>query len=272
MNRRWLLLSLLSLVLLSTLSCRSTRKALKTPLKEHGEDYLLERMREAQLDYQWFSSKLIISLTDDRKNTTELRGQLRIRRDSAIWISLTPMLNIEVARLLFTPDSVKLINRLDKTYYSDDYTLINNLFSSTADFFLLQSLLTGNDLVNYETENFRAAVDSREYRLSTTGRAKKKRYLRKNEQQQILIQSIWLNPNNYKISRINLKEVGDETHKLQVTYSDFETSGNFIVPTQLLFEVNAARRMLLNIRYQKPDLDVAQPMPFRIPDNFSKMK
>ncbi|MCE1202518.1 MAG: DUF4292 domain-containing protein [Bacteroidia bacterium] len=272
MSKQLLFVSLFVFVVLAAPSCRSTRKVMKAPLKEYGENYLLDRMKEAQLNYEWFSSRLIITLTDDKKNTTELRGQLRIRRDSAIWISLTPMLNIEAARLLITPDSVKLINRLDKTYYNDDFTLINNLFSSSADFFLLQSLLTGNDLVNYETENFRSAIDSREYRLSTTGRAKKKRYLRKNEQQQILVQSIWLNPENYKISRINLKEVGDETHKLQVTYSAFETSGNLIVPTQLQFEVNASRRMMLNIRYQKPELDVPQPMPFRIPDNFSKMK
>lgn len=271
-NRAVLLLIFSALLLVFTTSCRSTRKALKAPLKDQGEAYLLDRMKEAQLNYEWFSSRLSITLTDERKNTTELRGQLRIRRDSAIWISLTPMLNIEAARLLVTPDSVKLINRLDKTYYNDDFSLINTLFSSSADFYLLQSLLTGNDLVNYETENFRAGLDNSEYRLSTTGRAKKKRFLRKNEQQKILVQNIWLKPENYKISKINLKEVGDETHKLQVVYSAFETLGTHIVPTQLIFEINAARRMLLNIRYLRPELDTPQPMPFKIPDNFSKMK
>jgi hypothetical protein len=272
-SRLVLLLVLLALMIVLASSCRSTRKVLKAPLKEKGETYLLERMREAQLNYEWFSSRVIITMTDDRKNTSELRGQLRIRRDSAIWISLTtPILNIEAARLLITPDSVKLINRLDKTYYNDDFSLINTLFSSTADYYLLQSLLTGNDLMNYEIENFRADLDNREYRLNSTGRAKKRRYLRKNEKQQILVQNIWLNPDNYKISRINLKEVGDETHKLQVAYSAFETSDENIIPTQMIFEVNATRRMVLHIRYQRPELDIPQPMPFRIPDNFSKMK
>lgn len=272
MSKRVIVFFLLLSALLSLQSCRSSRRLLKTPLKEYGENYLIGRMKEAQLEYDWFSSRVAITITDDRKNKTELRGQLRMRRDSAIWISLTPMLNIEAARLLITPDSVKLINRLDKTYYNDDYTLINNLFTSTADFYLLQSLLTGNDLVNYETESFRAAVDNREYRLSSTGRAKKKRYIRKNEQQKILVQNLWLNPENFKISRINLKEVGDEIHRLEVSYSAFERIGDVILPTQLVFEVNAARKLTLYIKYQSPELNQPQAMPFRIPDNFSKMK
>ncbi|HMM11661.1 MAG TPA: DUF4292 domain-containing protein [Bacteroidales bacterium] len=271
-NNCFRLLLMASVLLFVTSSCTSTRGLLKSPLKEHGESYLLEQMKDAELDYEWFSSKVIITLTDDRRNSTELRGQLRIRRDSAIWITLTPLLNIEAARLLITTDSVKMINRLDKTYFNDDFSLIYEMFSSTVDYFMLQSLLTGNDLVDYEIENFKAAIDSREYRLSSTGRSKKKRFIRKNAQPQILVQNIWLSPDNFKISRVNLKELGDDTHKLQVEYSAFETIGSRIVPTQLKFEVNAARKMVLNIRYQRPELDVAQPMPFRIPDNFSKIK
>ncbi|MBK9291822.1 MAG: DUF4292 domain-containing protein [Bacteroidetes bacterium] len=272
MNRRLWWLVLVPAMLLLVSSCRSTRKLMKDPLKEFGEAYLLDRMKEAQLEYEWFSSRLNISVTDDRRNTTELRGQLRIRRDSAIWISLTPMLNIEAARLLITPDSVKLINRLDKTYYNDDFSLINSMFSSSADYYLLQSLLTGNDLVNYETENFRAAIDSREYRLSSTGRAKKKRYLRRSDQQQILVHNIWLDPETYKITRINLREIGEDTQRLQAIYDAFEKSGDRVLPTQLVFEVNASRKMEIKITYQRPELDVPQPMPFRIPDNFTKMK
>lgn len=263
---------LVALLIITISSCRSTRKMLKAPMKEYGENYLLERMKEAQLNFEWFSSRFNITITNNRGSNTEMRGQLRIRRDSAIWISLTPMMNIEAARLLITPDSVKFINRLDKTYYNDDYAQISNLFSSTADYYLLQALLLGNDLVNYETDNFKAVIDKREYRLNSTGRTKKKRYLRKNEQQQVLIQSIWLNPENFKISRINLKEVGEENHKLVANYRAFENYGSNTMPTQIEFELNAIEQMKIRLQYLRPELDVPQSMPFRIPENFSKMK
>ena len=40
---------------------------------------------------------------------------IRMQKDSVIWISITGPLNIEGARVLITPDSVKIINKLEGT-------------------------------------------------------------------------------------------------------------------------------------------------------------
>ena len=41
---------------------------------------------------------------------------IKMRKDSIIWISITGPLNIEGARVLVTPDSVKIINKLGELY------------------------------------------------------------------------------------------------------------------------------------------------------------
>src|SRR6185369_15710464 len=40
---------------------------------------------------------------------------IKMRKDSVIWISVTGPLNIEGARVLVTPDSIKIINKLEST-------------------------------------------------------------------------------------------------------------------------------------------------------------
>ena len=92
-------------------SCKSTRSTLKQPLKEYGFDYLYSKMLENHFDFQNVNAKFNISYQQD-KDKTDLRGQLRIKNDSVIWISFSPALGIEGARILLTNDSVKFINRL----------------------------------------------------------------------------------------------------------------------------------------------------------------
>ena len=51
-----------------------------------------------------------------------LNANIRMQKDSVIWISATALLGIEAVRLLITPDSFKMINRLiSEEYFTLDY-------------------------------------------------------------------------------------------------------------------------------------------------------
>jgi len=60
-----------------------------------------------------------INVNLNGKQLPELRGFIKIRRDSAILISVVPFLGYEAARIILTDDSLKIINRLEKSYVSD---------------------------------------------------------------------------------------------------------------------------------------------------------
>ena len=73
--------------------------------------------KAAQLD--WFTAQLK-GKAQFNGNQYPINAQLRMRKDSVIWISASAFLGIEAARLLLTPDSFKMINRLNSTYISSD--------------------------------------------------------------------------------------------------------------------------------------------------------
>jgi hypothetical protein len=267
-----ILLAVLVLVGLTFLqSCKTKRSIIKKPLKEYGEAYLLEKMAENQIDFDWLSARASITFVNDN-NKTDFRGQLRMRKDSVIWISFSPALGLEVARLKITVDSIKFINRIDRVYFEGDYQLLNSFLQTKIDFDMLQSLLIGNDFTFYDNKTFRASIDAMEYRLSTTGRTKLKRYLRQEDTPNIFIQNIWLNPDNFKITRVNLRELGEENKRLQVEYRSFVPTGSKLFPSRISFDLQADRKVMLDLDFSRIELDNQQTFPFRVPDRFSKIE
>lgn len=256
----------------AAIACTTPRSIIKAPLKSQGESYLLEKMSAAETKFTSLNTRINITLVDEKKSKTNLNGQLRILKDSIIWISLSPALGIEAARLVLTQDSIKFINRLDKTYFVSDFNFVNQIFGTTVDFDMVQAIITGNDMENYDKENFRGSIDQLEYKLSATNRLKRKKILKQTDTPNVLVQNIWLDPSTFKITRINLKEFNNENIKLQATYSDFETINNQLIPQSIQFELHGGKKLNLFFNYSKIEIDNRLSFPFKVPDSFNKMK
>ena len=161
---RSLLLSMILLVAMLS-SCTTRRQIIKEPLKEAKSIYLLEELAENELKFDWFSAKFSIDYIYDKK-LTEFKGQIRIRKDSIMWLSFSPALGIEMARIKITTDSVFYMNRINKTYLKGNYKFISDFLQTNIDFDILQSIIIGNDFQFYEKSKFRATVDNIEYRAT----------------------------------------------------------------------------------------------------------
>ena len=264
-----------SCIILATVlfSCKSTRSTYKQPIKEEGPEYLFEQLSNNELQFDWFMAKF---KTDYRygKKTTEFKGQIRIRKDSVIWVTFSPLLGIEAARLIITNDSVKFIDRINKLYFVGDYHFVNSYLNTNVDFDILQALVTGNDFQFYEKTRFRASIDSREYRLSTTERHKLKKYVKEyDDPPQVYIQTIWLDPETFKITRVSIKEIQKENKKLDATYGDFQVVDDQLYPFSLLFELskNVEEKIDVDIRCTKIKINEPQSFPFTIPEKYERV-
>lgn len=68
---------------------------------------------------------------------------LRLKRDSAIWLSGS-LLGIEGVRALLTPDSVRVVDRLHKTYFAGDYAYLSQLLNVPVTYKQMQDILLGD--------------------------------------------------------------------------------------------------------------------------------
>jgi hypothetical protein len=253
-------------------SCNPQRKVFRSPLKEEGADYLFSKLKENELKFDLFAAKFSAEYSNN-KTKNSFNGQIRIARDSIIWLSFSPMLGIEVFRMLITQDSVKFINRMNNTYFSGDYGYVNKFLNTNIDFDILQAFLLGNDLSFYEDGKFKASIEKMNYKLSTAGRQKLKKYVRNSQETlRMLIQNIFIDPGSFKIVKADVKEISDPNIKLEATYEKFEKIDNQLFPKEMEFNITADNAIRVNVNFIRININHEQQFPFRIPLSYRKVE
>lgn len=245
------------------------RKIYKEPIKEHGADYLISNLKAHELKYKCINAKLNAEFNSD-DNSRSFQANLRIIKDSAIWISISPALGIEMIRILITNDSIKMLNRFDNTYLLSNFNHINRMFDTEFDFDILQALITGNDVTYYENDKFKAAIDNKKYLLKTLGRRKIKKLARQNEIPKVLLQDIWLNPETFKIEKLMVKEL-KENRKLEVEYSNFKKIDTCLYPASIHFKVHSEIKTTINIDFKNFETSDSLNLNFVVPRKYKPM-
>ncbi|MFH0895010.1 MAG: DUF4292 domain-containing protein [Bacteroidota bacterium] len=256
---------------LMMMGCHSARRAIKAPLKESGPEFLFQKMKESELKFEWINAKFECTAVLN-KDKASFKGHLRIRRDSIIWVSITPALGIEVARVKITEDSVKMINRINSTFLSGNFSYLNELINAEFDYDMLQSFIIGNDFTYYENDKFKSGIDNHCYLLSTVGRRKLKKSRNEQAKPRLMTEDLWLDPEGFKIlrHRINEFKLG---RKVEANYSDFHAlDDGQKQPYKMVFEAVAEKKLKITIDFLKFNLNEPQDFPFNIPEDYQRIQ
>jgi hypothetical protein len=106
----------------------------------------LSRILSSRVRYQTFSAKVKVDYADSRDKSLEFNAFIRIRRDSAIWASIVAALGVEAFRVLITPDSVRIMDKLEKTVRYAAAAELQEITQLPFDFHALQELIVGNPI------------------------------------------------------------------------------------------------------------------------------
>ena len=238
MNRTFNYIILL-LILSLLFSCKSKEKVVKKNLPHRSTNTLLEELGKNEFDFNTISAKASIEFDNGKK--TSFKSHIRIRKDSAIWVSITPLFGIEMARVLITTDSVKVIDRVHSTYFVGDMDYINNAFKVDLDFNMLQSLLIGNSIEFEKNNKVRSSIDKKNnsYYISTVKKRKLKKEIKK-EKEKIKQQAqiIWLNPESFKVTSLLLKDPETE-QSLVGTYENHKALNEQLFPYNIRFSLES---------------------------------
>lgn len=223
-------------------------------------------MRSHETSFDFFSARYAGTANFEGLDYS-ISGNLRIRNDSAIYISLAPVLGIEIARLLVTPDSVKMINRLDNTYFQGDINLLSDMMNTYLDFYMLQALLLGNDFSHFTTNDLRVSNDKnrilihgnkRRPKLNSTGNVS-------------FQQNLWLNRDNYRIEE-NLLYDPLTQRSLRAVYPDnYQFDGQWIPREMSMVFAEPGARASMSLRYSRVAIDQPQTISFSIPRNYTPL-
>jgi hypothetical protein len=144
-------------------SRQETAPAVTTPPAERMEKKAADL---AASSWSAFSGKGELNL-DMNGNDLSLNATFRMKRDSVLWLSISPGMGITAARALITRDSVKVVNYLQKYYAVYSIAYLQELLGAPVSLSELQKLMLGLPLFDTATYRYDSLNFLWEAKLST---------------------------------------------------------------------------------------------------------
>jgi hypothetical protein len=164
-NKKYLSKNLLLnglILFLMLVSCKSSRQitiAGGSGVKEAGEFFF--SMQKQAFQYQTLSARTRMELNVPGKELSS-RVDIKIVKDSAFQLSVLPILGVEVFRIEFSTDSIKVVDRMNKRYMIESYAGLKGRTPIDFNFYNLQALFTNQIFVPGERD-----IASRQYNRFT---------------------------------------------------------------------------------------------------------
>lgn len=272
MNNQTNILWVVFVTLLLVFSCKAPKEVEKVKLEHYSTKELLEKLETNELKFETLSTKADITYTDDKE--TSFKANLRIRKDSAIWLSITPALGIEMARVLITTDSVLFMDRIHNKYFIGDFAFINKLFDVDLDYSMLEALLVGNSIDFEKNEKIRTSIDRKKdyYYIGTEKKRKVKKDIKK-EKEVIKNQSqiLWIYPESFKIAELLLFDP-EKDQSLTGVFSNHKIVDEQLFPFNLNFKVESKKNLKIDVEYGKVTLNKELNLSFKIPEKYEQIQ
>lgn len=281
-------LLVVGIFLLAMGSCKTPKTLTVTKLKPISTNRLIRNIEENAFNYHSFDIKKISCQYETPDEKASFRASLESVKDEYILLSLSKI-NLPVAKLLLTPDSIKMVNYFEKTYFARNYSSLNKFFSADVDFDIIQSILSNNvfsyrdDPRDQDFREFITYADSGLYvlqslktrKLEKIERKRKvekiERYLKKLDEENPIIQSLYIDPVNYKIRRIVLDDRAEDKSVI-INFSEFQPVHDILYPGNIHIRFNGPGDFLsLRIKLSKFSTHTDEGFSFKIPERYKRV-
>ena len=216
----------------------------------------LEAIRKNQVNFTTFSGRAHAKL-DINGSSNDVTLNIRILRGQKIWVSVTAIAGIEVARALITPDSLLVINKLQGLYVRKPFSYIYSYASRQVDYGSLEAIFVGNAIPQLLNDNAKLQVDSG--RTTLSGNLEE------------LVYKLVVGPD----MKVNQTELSDQSEgqSLAVSNTAFIQAANRVLPSQInMTSVVRTKKVQMNLHYIKVDFDLPLEYPFSIPSRYDEAK
>lgn len=213
----------------------------------------IQAIRSKQTNFNTFSGRAKTKLNIDGKSN-DVTLNVRIQHGKKIWVSITALLGIEVARALITPDSILVINRLQSVYFKKPFSFIHTYAGKQANYQTVESLLVGNAIAELLNEN--SKIETAANGNTTI-----------NGSLQSLVYNLLVGP-DMKVTKTSFANAAAR-QSLQVTNSQFVQADNRIIPSQINITSNVQNKSIqAELQYNRTEFDRVLEYPFSIPGGF----
>jgi hypothetical protein len=228
-----------------------------TPVETDQTAYqnnVIQNISDNYLEYSSLTSKLKIDATIGGQEQN-LKGQLRIKKDSIVWISIHLNSGLPILKAVFMKDTFIIHDRINKAAYVGNYQELKSRFQITTNYHAIQSILL-NEL--WLADLGRINIMEKELE-------KEPYFLIESLLDQNQLSQYQVRKKNYKVSK--LTHVTNEAI-LKVGYHGFEKIDQKLLPSFLTIDVKSNKTsFLVNIEMIKTQINKKQKYNIKLPKN-----
>ena len=209
-------------------------------------------------DFEYLSSKAKLKYQNNKQKLSAT-ATFRMKKDSLIWVSISPGLGIEIARLLVTKEGVQLIDKLKRDHYVWDYKTLSELYGIELNFDLVQALVVGNAI--FEPDRKRYVVDD-------------VRFFSFSKEDGLYGINQYVGRRSKKLERLIAYQIQTD-NSIVINYGDFEKIGNQRaaqkIRARVKFEEEGKEDIIIDIEYSRMSVQ-KEPLkfPFHVSSRYTR--
>jgi hypothetical protein len=209
-----------------------------------------------RLDFQTFSGHMHVHYEGGDGKDYDFNAVVRIKKDSLIWVSINAALGIEAFRLLITPDSVRILDKLKKIARLRSVSYLQEQVHLPVDFKTLQDLLIGNPIFVDTAHILFYKQDEKGISLSCVGT--------------IFRNYLSLNP-DYTLQHSKLDDVDPmRARTADMTYGEYDHGGSVPFSTYRKLSVAEKTKVDIEINYKQYKFNEPLSTSFQVPKNYKR--
>lgn len=253
-------LVLLAFIVCFGISCGTSKRVSKQTIPIANIDSVINYININFNTIHSLNGRYSIDVT---KNHDELSiiANVRYIKDSAIWASVYIISGVELARILITPDSIKMIDRMRESFFIEKTEKLNSVLPLPLQFYSITDLLIPSLQIALSSDSFTKNISKNHTWISDNTFELK--FVSPEG-----LTKIGIVKDDGIISGINYTGSGFE---IDMLYKNYKKVENNYVPTNTIVRLRGKNKMKAQINCNKFEINAPVSMPFKIPRGYQKM-
>jgi hypothetical protein len=218
---------------------------------------VIDSIENRHVNYTTFSARTKVVYANKDGKQPDFIAFIRMKKDSVIWISLANDIGIEGIRILITPDSIKVMDKIAKTIQIRPLSLLQELSQIPFSYTDLQHIILGRAIFFNKDSVYAYANQPEEYLLS--GR------------NGVFNHTLSAN-SNYCIAKNRIDDASPVLgRRADLFYKEYEWKEGIAFST--LREIFISYKNVFNVqmKFKEYHFDALLSYPFNVPKKFKKI-
>jgi hypothetical protein len=238
-------------------SCKSNKSTVDSSINSISTKKIINNHYNAGFDKKTINARINAKYKDE-KTSVSFSIKLRIEKDKTIWMSATKF-GIPVAKLKITPSRVTYYEKMQRTFFDGDFSLLSKWLGTELDYEKVQNILLGQAVLNLKKGKYNSEIANNLYQLKP-----KKDF-------DLFGILFFMNPDNFKVNRQEIRNPKKQ-QLLSVSYPNYSKIKGEQFPKNIdIRAIDHKKITTINIEYRTIEFNENLTFPFSIPNGYKEI-